>query len=131
MRQTLAHGLFGMLVIEPQGSKYMDPEVAGKPLESGWEAIIVDPSWVDFREFVIMMHEIGDEEFEILDVNDNALPVIDDLSYRPASRGLLRWLIGRRGGVAAPVGADQITRASSSNAAAIRRWHDRASIPSS
>ncbi len=51
-----------------------------------------------------MMHEIGDEEFEILDVNDNALPVIDDLSYRPASRGLLRWLIGRRGGVAAPVG---------------------------
>lgn len=90
MRQSLAHGLFGMLVVEPAGSEYMDPEVPGRPIESGWEAIIVDPFGVDFREFVIMMHEVGDEEYDIRDVNNERLPVVDALSdnYRPASRAL-------------------------------------------
>lgn len=89
-RQTMAHGLFGALVVEPAGSTYMDPEVPGQPIESGWEAIIVDPSGVDFREFVIMMHEVGDEDYEVLDVNDNPLPLIDDVTgiYRPSSRAL-------------------------------------------
>lgn len=89
MRQSLAHGLFGMLVVEPFGSEYMDPERDGQPLQSGWEAIIVDPFGVDFREFVIIMHEVGDETFEVLDVNDEEIPVIDDFgTYRPASRAL-------------------------------------------
>ncbi len=91
MRQTLAHGLFGQLVIEPAGSEYFHPEIPGQPLLSGWEAIIVDPFGVDFREFVIMMHEVGDEDFEVLDINDDKLPVIDDEvsgAYRPGSRAL-------------------------------------------
>ncbi len=90
MRQTLAHGLFGQLVIEPAGSEYFDPESPGQPLLSGWEAIIVDPFGVDFREFVIMMHEVGDEDFDVLDSNDKKLPVLDDVSgsYRPGSRAL-------------------------------------------
>lgn len=89
-RQTLAHGLFGMLMIEPAGSVYLDPEVPGQTIESGWEAIIQDPNGPDFREFVIMMHEIGDEQFEVLDVNGDALPLVEALTdtYRPSSRGL-------------------------------------------
>ncbi|MCB0992598.1 MAG: hypothetical protein KDB16_16590, partial [Acidimicrobiales bacterium] len=89
-RQTMAHGLFGTLVIEPAGSIYLDPEDSSVQIESGWEAIIVDPRGVDFREFVINMHEVGDEIFEVLDANDNPLPLVDDItgSYRPASRAL-------------------------------------------
>ena len=91
MRETMGHGLFGMLVVEPAGSTYLHPEIPGQPIESGWEAIIVDPSGVDFREFVIMMHEIGDEEFEgILDSAGEELPEIDPITgvYRPGSRAL-------------------------------------------
>ena len=37
-----------------------------------------------------MMHEVGDEDFEVLDVNDDPIPLIDDETgaYRPASRAL-------------------------------------------
>ena len=89
-RQTTAHGLFGMLVVEPAGSQYLDPEAPFQPLESGWEAIIVDPAGVDFREFVIMMHDVGDEDSAILDMNDNEIPVVDEIagSCRPASFAL-------------------------------------------
>ena len=89
-RQTMAHGLFGTLIIEPAGSVYLDPVDGVTPVESGWEAIIVDPNGVDFREFVIMMHEIGDEDFDVPDANGDPNPQIDDVSgsYRPASRGL-------------------------------------------
>ncbi len=90
-RFTLAHGLFGSLIVEPAGSTYLDPEDATQTIESGWEAIIRDPNGIDFREFVIMMHEVGDENYDILDVNDNPLPVIDDQlsgTYRPGSRAL-------------------------------------------
>ncbi|RME42862.1 MAG: hypothetical protein D6796_13835, partial [Caldilineae bacterium] len=88
-RQQVSHGLFGALVLEPAGSIYLHPETR-LPLASGWEAIIQDPNGVDFREFVILFHEIGDEDYKILDKNGDKLPVIDPLtkSYRPASRAL-------------------------------------------
>ncbi|GEM_PF-911440 len=90
MRQTMAHGLFGMLVVEPAGSQYFHPEVPGQALESGWEAIIVDPTGIDFREFVIMMHEVGDENTPVLDSLNNDLPEIDPVTgvYRPGARAL-------------------------------------------
>jgi hypothetical protein len=90
MRDTMSHGLFGMLVVEPAGSQYFHAQLPGVQIESGWEAIIVDPNGVDFREFVIMMHEIGNEKYEILDVNDDKLPVVDPITgaYRPGSRAL-------------------------------------------
>ncbi|MFT7473833.1 MAG: FtsP/CotA-like multicopper oxidase with cupredoxin domain, partial [Verrucomicrobiales bacterium] len=88
-RQLMAHGLFGTLVLEPAGSTYLHPETS-VPINSGWEAIIVDPLGVDFREFIIAYHEIGDETFNVLDRNDEELPVLDAISgsYRPGSRAI-------------------------------------------
>ncbi|MFQ5401591.1 MAG: Ig-like domain-containing protein, partial [Anaerolineae bacterium] len=88
-RQQTAHGLFGSLIVEPAGSQYLHPETR-QPLLSGWEAIIQDPSGVDFREFALIFHEVGDEAAEIFDQNGFALPVIDGLSgaYRPGSRAI-------------------------------------------
>jgi len=90
-RQTMAHGLFGTLVIEPKGSVYLHPENSAVEIESGWEAIIVDPRGVDFREFVIMMHEVGDEAFNVIEgVTGEPFEQIDPItgSYRPGSRAL-------------------------------------------
>jgi hypothetical protein len=93
-RQRVAHGLFGAIVLEPAGSTYLDP-VTGQPLAdtvgSNWSAIIQDPSGVSFREFVLLYHEIGDENFsEIRDAEGNTLPVFEELSnnYRPAARAI-------------------------------------------
>lgn len=70
LRQGL--GLFGALVAEPKGSTYLDVET-GQPLDtvtgSSWEAIIIDPNLENrpdgksFREFVILYHEFGAENF--------------------------------------------------------------------
>ncbi|MGA9277717.1 multicopper oxidase domain-containing protein, partial [Ilumatobacter sp.] len=62
-RYTMSHGLFGTLVLEPEGSRYLDPADPSTELESGWEAIIADPNGADFREFNILFHEIGNEDF--------------------------------------------------------------------
>ncbi|RME44148.1 MAG: hypothetical protein D6791_13805, partial [Chloroflexi bacterium] len=97
-RQRVSHGLFGTLVVEPAGSIHRDPET-GEPLEqttggSNWEAIIDVPDGYeqpDFREFVLIYHEVGDEDFaNILDANGQKLPVLDDIAgtYRPGSRAI-------------------------------------------
>jgi FtsP/CotA-like multicopper oxidase with cupredoxin domain len=87
-RQQQAHGLFGVLNVEPKGSVYLSP-VTGGPIKSGWEAIIVDPNGKDFREDTIVYHEVGDEEFEIVDKDGDKLPQVDPFkTYRPASRAL-------------------------------------------
>lgn len=93
-------GLFGAIVVEPQGSTYLDPET-GAPLDtttgSNWEAIIVDPNLAgrpdgkNFREFVIFYHEFGDEGFtDLRDREDKKLPLVDELAgvYRPGARAL-------------------------------------------
>lgn len=98
-------GLFGALVAEPAGSTYLDVET-GQPLDtvtgSNWEAIIIDPNQAgrpdgkSFREFVIMYHEWGHENFRALfDFRGgpvNILPHLDAAAlsgaYRPGARAL-------------------------------------------
>jgi FtsP/CotA-like multicopper oxidase with cupredoxin domain len=76
-RQTQAHGLFGALIEEPTGSQFLDPHT-NKPEQSGWDAVIQMPSGStegvegapepSFREFALLFHEIGDEDYrEILE----------------------------------------------------------------
>src|SRR2546422_6069442 len=57
--------MFGNFVVEPKGSRYLDPIGTGEPTEmrSGWQAIIQNGAGPDFREFVIIYHEVGDEAY--------------------------------------------------------------------
>ncbi|HLB02304.1 MAG TPA: multicopper oxidase domain-containing protein, partial [Nitrospiria bacterium] len=88
-REQWSLGMFGALVVEPRGSRYLNPW-NGKELKSGWMAMIEDPNGPDFREFDIWYHEIGDEVFRILDRNGEMLPQRDAVTdaYRPGGRGL-------------------------------------------
>lgn len=64
-RERVAHGLFGALVVEPAGAAFLDT-TTGEELADGigWQAIIDMPDGErDFREFVLMYHEVGDEDF--------------------------------------------------------------------
>ncbi len=83
------HGLFGALIVEPEGSRWIDPR-SGAELASGWDAIIQDPSGSDFREFALYYHEIGDESYRILDKAGEFVPQVDPLTsaYRPDGRAL-------------------------------------------
>ncbi|MGB3942313.1 MAG: multicopper oxidase domain-containing protein [Candidatus Manganitrophaceae bacterium] len=89
VRDQWSLGMFGALVVEPRGSKYLDPWT-GKELKSGWMAMIEDPNGPDFREFAIWYHEIGDEVFRILDRKGEMLAQRDQVTdaYRPGGRGL-------------------------------------------
>ena len=89
-RQAVAHGLFGTLLVEPQGSEYLDMDTA-EPIESGWEAMIVPGDGKKaFREYALIQHEIGDESADVMDRADEPLPVVDPLTdgYRPGSRAM-------------------------------------------
>src|SRR2546429_9981434 len=85
-------GLFGSFVVEPRGSKYLDPLGKGDPTEmtSGWQAIIQNGAGPDFREFVIIYHEVGDEAFRPDNKKGDFLPQRDPLTdtYRPGGRAL-------------------------------------------
>lgn len=85
LRQGL--GLFGALVVEPAGATYLDVET-GEELDtetgSTWEAIIIDPNLAgrpdgkSFREFVILYHEFGAENFRgLFDFRGAILPHLD------------------------------------------------------
>lgn len=52
------HGIFGALIIEPEGSKYYDPKT-GEPLRYGTKAVIETPSGRIFREFVLFVHDFA------------------------------------------------------------------------
>ena len=67
-RNLVNHGLFGALVAEPAGSQLSERR-DGPPLKSGWQAIIDTPTGPNFREFTLLLHEIGDEKSEIFDRN--------------------------------------------------------------
>ncbi|MBH0197086.1 MAG: multicopper oxidase domain-containing protein [Nitrospira sp.] len=86
-REQFNQGLIGMLVVEPRGSRYLSP-FDGKPMASGWEAMIEDPKGADFREFAIFYHEAGDEAFRLLNKKSEMLPQRDPHtdSYRPGAR---------------------------------------------
>jgi hypothetical protein len=81
--------MFGALIVEPRGSKYLNPWT-GKELKSGWMAMIQDPNGADFREFAIWYHEIGDEVFRIVNRKGEPLDQRDQVTdaYRPGGRGL-------------------------------------------
>jgi hypothetical protein len=89
-------GLFGALVVEPEGSTYLDVET-GEELDtetgSTWEAIIIDPNLANrpdgksFREFVVMYHEFGHENFRALfDFRGAILPHLDAATLSGAYR---------------------------------------------
>jgi FtsP/CotA-like multicopper oxidase with cupredoxin domain len=88
-RIQTGHGLFGAVVVEPAGSRWIDP-LTGREARSGWAAVIRDPGGPDFREFAIYYHEIADESYQILDHDDRLVPLVDPLTkaYRPGTRAL-------------------------------------------
>ncbi|MBI4311070.1 MAG: multicopper oxidase domain-containing protein, partial [Chloroflexi bacterium] len=90
-REQVMHGLMGGLVAEPNGSVYLHPDTL-MPMRSGWEAVIgnEDSSIPSFREQALVYHEVGDETYQPLDKNNQALPVIDPTtgSYRPCARAI-------------------------------------------
>lgn len=83
------HGLFGALIIEPAGSRWLDP-VTGEPLASGWRADVYPGDGSEpYREFVIFFHDGVDQIRYRVAVN-----------YRTARRlGANEVLIGNPGNV--------------------------------
>ena len=57
---------------------------------SGWQAIIKNGTGPDFREFVLMYHEVGDEAFRPVNKKGEFLPQRDPLTdaYRPGGRAI-------------------------------------------
>ncbi|GIH06909.1 hypothetical protein Rhe02_49760 [Rhizocola hellebori] len=85
--QLTSHGLFGALVAEPAGASWYDPatghDVTGYSTWSNWEAMIRPASGPAFREFTIIYHEIGDENFNLrrpLRENAEGAPVGDQVT---------------------------------------------------
>ncbi|MEC7641104.1 MAG: hypothetical protein VYC17_03010 [Nitrospinota bacterium] len=91
-RDPQALGLMGAFIVELKGASYLSPWEEGKPLESGWEAIIANSNskTKDFREFVLFYHEIGDESFRPLNHQGEMIPQRDPQTdaYRPSARAL-------------------------------------------
>ncbi len=91
-RELTVMGLFGTFVVEPKGSEYLNPLGSGEPIpmSSGWQAIIKNGAGPDFREFVIIYHEVGDEAFRPVNKKGDFIPQRDPLTdvYRPVARAL-------------------------------------------
>jgi manganese oxidase len=108
--QLTAHGLFGVLIAEPEGARWFDPVTGQDKTDdsgwSNWEAMVQAPGQPTFREFAILYHEVGDEDFNLrrpLREGGNNLPMVDTAganvvapelggggtnAYRPGSRAL-------------------------------------------
>ncbi|HIE82333.1 MAG TPA: hypothetical protein EYQ00_00120, partial [Dehalococcoidia bacterium] len=88
-RDPSSLGLTGVFIVEPKGSKYLDPWDS-KPMMSGWEAMIVNDDERDFREFTLIYHEVGDESFRPLNRFGEMIPQRDPQTdaYRPSARAL-------------------------------------------
>ena len=83
-RDPSSLGLIGTFNVEPRGSTYLSP-FTGEPLDSGWEMIIAQPNNRDFREFVLMYHEVGDESFRPLNRHGEMFVYDADMEYDIAS----------------------------------------------
>jgi hypothetical protein len=86
--QLTSHGLFGALVAEPAGARWYDPvsgvEKTNDANWSNWEAMIKPTSGPSFREFTIIYHEVGDENFNLrrpLRENAEGNPVGDQVQF--------------------------------------------------
>ncbi|WP_035795557.1 cupredoxin domain-containing protein [Kitasatospora mediocidica] len=84
-QQLTYHGLFGSLIAETAGSRWFDPmSGAEKTWDNGWsnwEAMIQPRTSPTFREFTLMYHEIGDEDFNLrrpLRENTTGIPIGGD-----------------------------------------------------
>ena len=89
-RDQVAHGLFGSLTVEPEGSTYVDM-TTGKPIDSGWQASIVPGDGRKaFREYNLLHHEVGNEKENIPTAGGGNLPRVDPHTeaYRPGSRAM-------------------------------------------
>ncbi len=88
-RNAIDHGLFGALAVEPRGSTYLDMETL-EPVTSGWQAIIKPEGRKSFREYVQIYHEIGDEDYRLLDAGGAAKERVGRHtdSYRPGARAI-------------------------------------------
>lgn len=88
-RLQTAHGLFGAVIVEPRGSRHLDP-VDGGELASGWSATIAPPDGSHFREFVVFYHEVGNERYRLLDRDDAPVTQVDPFTsaYRPGARAI-------------------------------------------
>jgi FtsP/CotA-like multicopper oxidase with cupredoxin domain len=88
-REQASLGMIGSFIVEPMGSKYVDP-ITGKEAKSGWQMMITHPDTPDFREFVIFYHEIGDESFRPLNRQGETIPQRDPNTdaYRPSARAV-------------------------------------------
>ena len=91
-RELTVMGLFGVFVVEPRGSEYYDPLGTGAATKdrSGWQTMIKNGTGPDFREFVLIYHEVGDEAFRPVNKHGDFLPQRDPLTdaYRPGARAL-------------------------------------------
>lgn len=91
-RELTVMGLFGVFVVEPRGSNYYEPLGTGPATEatSGWQVMIDNGDGPDFREFVLIYHEVGDEAFRPVNKHGDFLPQRDPLTdaYRPGARAL-------------------------------------------
>ena len=67
------HGTFGALIVEPKGSKWLHPKT-GVEINSGTEAMIVQPDKEDFREQVLIYHDFS----RLWDKDGKMLPLESD-----------------------------------------------------
>ncbi len=88
-REQTAHGLFGAVIVEKAGTRFLDP-LTGEELRSGWSAILEDADGSDFREFALVYHEIGNERYRHLDRKGRPVVQVDPYTgaYRPGDRAL-------------------------------------------
>ncbi|MGG3197261.1 multicopper oxidase domain-containing protein [Priestia aryabhattai] len=56
IRNHRHHGAFGMLIVEPRGSTYLDP-IDRHEVQTGSQVIITNPILPEFREFSLLMHD--------------------------------------------------------------------------
>ncbi|MCZ6604685.1 MAG: multicopper oxidase domain-containing protein, partial [Alphaproteobacteria bacterium] len=100
-RFQVSHGLFGAIIVEPEGAEYFDQRDLSplclprsfdgiRRCRNSWDAIISPAEGVDFREYAMFYHEIGNAKFAAHDKNGNQLPIIDPVvhSYKPAGRAI-------------------------------------------
>lgn len=88
-REQSNHGLFGAVIVEPDGARYLDP-FTGEEIASGWAAMIEDPAGSDFREFALIYHEVGTERFRHRDRAGLQVQLVDRFTtaYKPGGRAI-------------------------------------------
>ncbi|WP_225409152.1 multicopper oxidase domain-containing protein [Stigmatella hybrida] len=86
-----AYGLFGALVLEPQGAVFRNPGTGAPSSGTGWQAIIDVPGGgQDFREAVLLSHALGPpEEAEVRLAGGGLLPTLNEMAgtFRPGAFG--------------------------------------------